>query len=253
MSANYSFMVETARRLAPPPALLVDFGCGGAQIAMLARAAGYDARGCDRFENGWEFFAAEVGADPATGAFVDVIPEDGRLPYADGSCDVVLANMVFEHIEDWLGPLAEIARVLKPGGLFVAALPTWEAWREGHTGIPFAHRFGPGSDAQQRWLTFGHRLGLGLYRAGISRDYWVELGLKTLSKMTFYKRLPEIERLFATHFAGLERIEHDLVRHRLAQSRLAPLAGLIAPRHLDALLRAVAVRMGVVVFTMRRR
>jgi SAM-dependent methyltransferase len=41
----------------------------------------------------------------------------------DASYDVVIANYVLEHVQDVAAALAEIARVLKPGGLFIATVP----------------------------------------------------------------------------------------------------------------------------------
>jgi ubiquinone/menaquinone biosynthesis C-methylase UbiE len=46
-----------------------------------------------------------------------------RLPFADGSFDLVTANMVMEHLANPAEQLAEIARVLRPGGVFVAVTP----------------------------------------------------------------------------------------------------------------------------------
>ncbi len=44
-----------------------------------------------------------------------------ELPFADGSFDLVCANWVLYHVEDLGRGLAELARVLRPGGLLVAA------------------------------------------------------------------------------------------------------------------------------------
>ncbi len=45
------------------------------------------------------------------------------LDFEDGSFDVVITNEVFEHVEHLPLALAEIARVLKPGGRLVATCP----------------------------------------------------------------------------------------------------------------------------------
>ena len=50
------------------------------------------------------------------------------LPYPDASFDGVVCSEVLEHIHDYRGVLAEIHRVLKPGGRFVASVP--RAWPE---------------------------------------------------------------------------------------------------------------------------
>lgn len=56
-----------------------------------------------------------------------------ELPYADGYFDLLIANHVLEHVEDDRRAVAEIARVLKPGGYAILQTPysnvleqTWE-------------------------------------------------------------------------------------------------------------------------------
>ena len=41
-----------------------------------------------------------------------------RLPYRDGVLDAVFGFGVLHHVPDWRAGLREIARVLKPGGLY---------------------------------------------------------------------------------------------------------------------------------------
>ena len=41
-----------------------------------------------------------------------------RLPYQDRTMDAVFGFGVLHHIPDWQGALAEIVRVLKPGGIY---------------------------------------------------------------------------------------------------------------------------------------
>lgn len=45
------------------------------------------------------------------------------LPFPDGSYDFVFASHVLEHIRNDLGALAEIRRILKPGGIAVLPVP----------------------------------------------------------------------------------------------------------------------------------
>jgi SAM-dependent methyltransferase len=42
----------------------------------------------------------------------------GALPFADGQFDAAFACLVFEHIEGTAAALAEVGRVLRPGGVF---------------------------------------------------------------------------------------------------------------------------------------
>ncbi len=51
-----------------------------------------------------------------------------NLPFADDTFDKAICSEVLEHVEDWRGVLAEIERVLKPGGTFCASVP--RSWPE---------------------------------------------------------------------------------------------------------------------------
>ncbi|MCA0337828.1 MAG: class I SAM-dependent methyltransferase [Actinobacteria bacterium] len=53
------------------------------------------------------------------------------LPFGDGSFDVVSAFDVIEHCEPESVALAEVARVLRPGGTFLMAVPAYQwAWSD---------------------------------------------------------------------------------------------------------------------------
>jgi SAM-dependent methyltransferase len=43
----------------------------------------------------------------------------GALPFPSESFDAVIACLVFEHIDDAYGAIAEVGRVLRPGGRFL--------------------------------------------------------------------------------------------------------------------------------------
>ena len=47
------------------------------------------------------------------------------MPYADASFDLVLATDVIEHVEDDMGALREIHRVLRPGGVVIVTVPAF--------------------------------------------------------------------------------------------------------------------------------
>ncbi len=51
------------------------------------------------------------------------VADGGRIPYGDGEFDVVLCDNVLEHLDQPRQVFAEVARVLKPGGYFLAKTP----------------------------------------------------------------------------------------------------------------------------------
>jgi SAM-dependent methyltransferase len=64
--------------------------------------------------------AGEISADRLIG----VMRGDARrLPFPDDTFDVVITSEVLEHIQDDVGAIAEMVRVLRPGGRFAATVP----------------------------------------------------------------------------------------------------------------------------------
>ena len=70
-------------------------------------------------------FGAMVEAgEIAEARYVGVLQGDAtRLPFADATFDRVITSEVLEHIQDDVAAIAELVRVLKPGGLFCASVP----------------------------------------------------------------------------------------------------------------------------------
>jgi SAM-dependent methyltransferase len=97
-------------------ARVLDVGCGDGQIARLLAERGADVVGVDRTWNQITV-AAERGGGPAYAR-----ADAAGLPFASGSFDAAIACLVFEHIDDLDGAIAEVARVLRPGGRFALFL-----------------------------------------------------------------------------------------------------------------------------------
>jgi 2-polyprenyl-6-hydroxyphenyl methylase/3-demethylubiquinone-9 3-methyltransferase len=116
-----------------PAAILIDAGCGGGLLAPHVERLGYRHVGVDLRRAGLEQSAAR-GMIPVTG---DVT----ALPLADGAADVVVAGEILEHVADLPATVAELCRVLRPGGLLV--LDTVNDTRLGRfVTVTLAERFG---------------------------------------------------------------------------------------------------------------
>ena len=97
---------------------VLDVGCGEGQVGRLAaRVAGVElVAGVDPAK-------AQVNAASQRGGGVLVgRAEAAGLPFGDGSFDAVVACLVFEHITAVDEALAEVGRVLLPGGRFLFLL-----------------------------------------------------------------------------------------------------------------------------------
>ena len=47
-----------------------------------------------------------------------------ELPFSDNTFDLVICSEVLEHLHEYINALEEISRVLKPGGKFLASVPS---------------------------------------------------------------------------------------------------------------------------------
>jgi SAM-dependent methyltransferase len=92
---------------------VLDVGCGEGQVARLAAAGG--ASTVVGVDPTW---AQVVVAPDRAGGPVYARADAAALPCRSGSVDAVVACLVFEHIRDVDDAIAEVARVLRPGGWF---------------------------------------------------------------------------------------------------------------------------------------
>ena len=109
--------------LPPPPADVVDLGCGTGTLSVLLAEAGYAVRGLDHSRQ-------MVGAarDKATraGLRATFTQGDAAQPhYPAGSADVVLARHVLWVLTDPDEALARWVRLLRPGGRLVLVEGRW--------------------------------------------------------------------------------------------------------------------------------
>jgi ubiquinone/menaquinone biosynthesis C-methylase UbiE len=103
------------RELDPQPGeRLLDVGCGnGAAVLRLARILRLDAVGVDVDRE--QIGAATLAAVNTPGARF-VVADATELPFPSGLFEIVYTNKTTHHIHDWPQAVAEMARVLKPGG-----------------------------------------------------------------------------------------------------------------------------------------
>ena len=124
----------------PLPGPLLDIGCGDGHFGSVVFPGG-----------------AEVGLDPGLGDLAEagqrgvyrlrVCADSGAMPFRAGHFGSVVSNCVFEHIPDIDSTVAEISRVLRPGGTFACTvvgehfselLTSARAWKR--LGLGWAHR-----------------------------------------------------------------------------------------------------------------
>jgi SAM-dependent methyltransferase len=141
-SGQYAFIyltqylkVFSERHLGVPfnLATVLDWGCGKGHVSKLLRDL-----------NPAQLESCDIQLDKADSAFgqqtpilerfqipVTPLTHPSKLPYADASFDIIVSFGVLEHVANDAASVAEITRVLKPGGLFFCFfLPTKLSWTQ---------------------------------------------------------------------------------------------------------------------------
>jgi SAM-dependent methyltransferase len=110
---------------------VLDMGCGAGRHAFEVYRRGGDVvafdQDADELAGVLDLFGAmrEAGEVPG-GAEADIKQGDAlALPFADEEFDRVVAAEVLEHIPDDTAAIAELVRVLRPGGTIAVTVPRW--------------------------------------------------------------------------------------------------------------------------------
>jgi SAM-dependent methyltransferase len=117
--AEYLRRLAMLERLLPGRGRLLDFACGAGAFFELAQQHRWDAHGTELGRWAAEAAKRRGVQNLHVGRLADIA-------FPDGYFDVVYAAQVFEHLPNPGAELAEIRRVLRPGGLLYIDVPNYQ-------------------------------------------------------------------------------------------------------------------------------
>jgi SAM-dependent methyltransferase len=167
-----------------PGAVVLDLGCGDTRARRLVERAGYSYVGID-------FSAPEA----------TFLADGHALPFADGSFDLVVTTAVIEYFRHPYVAMAEVHRVLRPGGSFCG-------------NVAFLTPYLPN--------TYFHHTHMGvlstLQHAGFVVDRLLldrrGTAIESTTRMAYFARLPgRVRHLFTVPFMALHRLWWTIGNH----------------------------------------
>lgn len=211
---NHRFLLDVAE--AESCGATLDYGCGDGAMVVGAMARGVDFYGVDTFYDGGK----RKEAARVTGLLGRRIfqLEGDRIPFPASFFGAAVSNEVLEHVDDLETVLAELARVVRPGGWVLCIFPTKGTWWEGHLRMPLAHLVPDIFGLRRAYIFLCLACGFGRVENGVSA--WLCAGRKRdyLRRCTRYRSDREVEAAFLEYFDSFESRELSWLLSRLDQS-----------------------------------
>lgn len=112
----------------------VDIGCGSGGISFYLASSFKSVTGVD--PEPWQRWQEFAGEQPNLDFRAESVE---NLSFADDSIDIVICNQVYEHVPSPVTLIAQILRILRPGGVCYFAGPNLLYPIEPHVHLPFIH------------------------------------------------------------------------------------------------------------------
>jgi ubiquinone/menaquinone biosynthesis C-methylase UbiE len=206
-----SIKLEYARSLLAPSSRTLEVGAGSGRLSALLAKDGHRLTCLDYTPEALEAARRNFAATGVSGEFVQ--GDAFALPFGEGSFDAVFSTGLLEHYADPLPIVAEMARVLYPGGVFFSdivprKLSSLRALEFLRPEPPFFER----SFTRHQILRLLNQAGLelvGTFAAGVFPPLWVPF----LVHSTRYRHLHS--RLVGATMPLLRRLDRTWLAEKL--------------------------------------
>lgn len=186
----------------------LDVGCGCGTSLFWLLLMGYDAYGLDCCDWKLDFCRQKIKDFnfPIKWQERFLYGYGEQLPFSDNEFSLILCWYVLEHVQDWKKCLAEMIRVLQPGGMILLNAPDYRNSYEEHYGIDIGMSIVDNQDVLKNAVIEAHE----------SLDTFEELNFLTkndvLSELQKYANLKIQDR--DELFPDVQRKDGKLINHR---------------------------------------
>lgn len=104
----------------PPPARVLDFGCGTGELTRFLTKEGWHVTGCDVSAN---MIDVARGEAPDLPWHLLDVGSNRPLPFQEECFDAVVASSVFEYLSEPKQTLERIAAIMRPKGVLLFTVP----------------------------------------------------------------------------------------------------------------------------------
>lgn len=202
--ANMSFFLNQQSQI-------LDFGCGIGRNVYEFRDAGFKAYGFDvvngvqlRDKEDEEFFKFALSGQPLNVPDYSIKGSSYHIPFDDKFFDFIFSSQVLEHVMDYDLALAQMARVLREGGVAIHVFPARYSLIEPHIFVPLA-----GCIQNYSWFLLWALLGVrNQFQHGMGPSDRAKINLKYAKTGINYLKIQDLLAIAKKYFSEVQLIPH---------------------------------------------
>ena len=189
---------------------ILDFGCGNGQLLSVLKnqKIGRNLFGVDIFDDE-EYKTIKSNLKDITIKNIKPYEKiDFKIKF-----DIIIANQVFEHIEDIEKVCSQLSSILKPNGVLIAGFPTKEIILEPHLKLLFLHLLPKNSFLLELYLKCASFLNIGSFKKyrysnKSEKLAYLKKKISFVKEELFYRPSKKYIYIFKKYFSNIKDISY---------------------------------------------